>query len=111
MMDDNERGLTGFYKMKHYSEMAELIRAARANLAPSQLALMVIQHAEGEVGQFYLINVFAEAFPEVSLQQLKRASRWHRVCDNGMSDTEFDSMLSPWFASSSSDSPSSTPRG
>ncbi|MCU0796291.1 MAG: hypothetical protein MUF31_10190 [Akkermansiaceae bacterium] len=97
--------------MKHYSEMAELMRIARANMLPSQLAHMVILHADGDVGQFYLITVFAEAFPEVPLQQIKRASRWHRVCNNGMSDAEFDAMLSPWFGSASSDSPPQEPRG
>ena len=39
---------------------------------------------------------------DVPLQQLKRASRWHRVCENGMSDEEFDAMLSQWISNSDS---------
>lgn len=89
--------------MKNYIELAALVRSAPSSLSPSKLAHLVIQKAEGEVGQFYLINVFAEAFPDIPLQQLKRASRWHCVCDNGMSDTEFDAILSPWISGAEDD--------
>jgi len=95
--------------MKQFTEIAKLVRSARSTLAPSQLAHLVIEKAEGEVGQFYLINVFAEAFPEIPLQQVKRASRWHCLCVDGMSDAEFDAILSPWITSSDIDSPPQTP--
>ena len=95
--------------MKHFTEIAKLVRSARSRLKPSQLAYLVIEQADGEVGQFYLISVFAEAFPEIPLQQVKRASRWHCLCDNGMSDAEFDAMLSPWITDANPDLPSATP--
>ena len=90
--------------MKHFTEIAELLRSDQSGLSPAQLAHLVIQEAGGEVGQFYLINVFAEAFPFIPLQQVIRASRWHGVCYNGMNDTEFNAMLSRWINSSDSDS-------
>jgi hypothetical protein len=48
-------------------------------------------------GQFFLINAFAEAFPELPLGPLGRASRWHEVCRGGISDEEFDEMLKPFI--------------
>jgi hypothetical protein len=53
------------------------------------------------MGQFFLINVFCEAFPEIPLRQMKRASRWHGVCKDGLSDEEFNEMLRPFFDRSS----------
>ena len=83
--------------MKNFTELIELLRAERPSSSPSQLARIVVREANVEVGQFYLINVFDEAFPEIPFRDMIRASRWHQVCKNGISDAEFDAMLSPWF--------------
>ena len=86
--------------MKHFTEIAEQMRNASAGATPSELAKLVLREAERSVGEFYLANVFAEAFPKVPLNVLMRASHWHGVSEGGMSDERFDSLLSPYLNSS-----------
>lgn len=83
--------------MGDFSKMIELLRAGRSTLSPSQLARLVMEEAGGEAGQFFLINVLDEAFPEIPFRVIIRAGRWHQVCQDGMSDAEFDALLSPWL--------------
>lgn len=81
-------------------EMAGLVRQlAESNatvLSASQLGHFIVNNAGGEVGSFYLIHVFHEAYPEIPFRDLIRACFWQGVCEKGMSDAEFDARLSRW---------------
>jgi hypothetical protein len=77
--------------------VAQELRDAVRHSSPSELAEIARNRCQGEMGQFFLINVFCEAFPEIPLRQMKRASRWHGVCIGGLSDEEFNEMLRPFF--------------
>lgn len=36
------------------------------------------------------------AFPDIPVRVLRTAGAWHRVSDGGMSDEEFNALLSPY---------------
>lgn len=80
-----------------YITIARALREKPCRCSPASLARLAIRMMGAQKGQFLLINAFSEAFPEMPLGHLKRASRWHRVCDGGMSDAEFDQMLKPFI--------------
>ncbi len=65
--------------------------------SPSQLAELACRLLRDKAHQSSLIHVLAESFPFVSLRSLIVASRWHGVCQGGMSDEECDEILAPWF--------------
>lgn len=80
-----------------YITISRALRDEPCRCSPVALARLAIRMMGADKGQFFLINVFAEAFPEMPLRYLKQASRWHEVCRGGMSDEEFDHMLKPFI--------------
>jgi hypothetical protein len=50
------------------------------------------------LSQFALTSYFSRAFPEVPLRVLTEAGDWHRIVDGGMTDQDFNELLSIYLA-------------
>jgi hypothetical protein len=59
------------------------------------VASVLAQHVV--LSESTMIVFFKHAFPEIPLRTLREAGGWHRLCEQGFSDREFDARLGQWL--------------
>lgn len=78
-------------------EILEELRRVGRNCAAIQVAETLDVLADGGLNQGTLITYFKRAFPQIPLGVMLNAGGWSRVSGGGVSDKEFEDMLSPWL--------------
>jgi hypothetical protein len=76
------------------------LRAARGRLSPVKIADLLDDLTGGKLSDAAIVTYFKRAFPEIPLRTLLEAGAWERISGGGMSDEEFNTLLSPWLTSS-----------
>lgn len=77
-------------------ELLETLRAEAENLNAVEMADL-LERLNGGISQFSMTSCFKSAFPEIPLRELILASGWNRLSSGGLSDQDFNEMLSPWL--------------
>lgn len=84
--------------MTDHEIIARLREAATCSTAVVVAEVLDVSLPTG-LTQSALVGYFKRAFPDIPLRVLLDAGAWNRVSDGGLSDDQFDELLSRWFPS------------
>lgn len=83
--------------MKDEEIIRRLQEAARAGAPPAQVAHILDEIAPEGLQQSSLTMFLKQAFPRLPLRTLLEAGAWRAVSDGGISDEDFNQLLSPYL--------------
>ena len=78
-------------------EIIKLLRDKQRQLSAVELANVINEITKGKLSQGTLITYFKRAFPSIPLRTLLESGAWYRVSNGGLSDEDFNLLLSPWL--------------
>ncbi len=82
-------------------EIVAQLRASAPGSSAVEVALALGHLAPDGLTQGSIVTYFKRAFPGIPLRTLLDAWAWHRVGAGGLSDSDFDALLRPWWPTKS----------